>query len=65
MFLIAKSFLYPGMRVLGFQDKFGPAYQLFLLSNPEDDRPMAAVIPSPQLLPQPTRVNHYTLNPKP
>lgn len=36
------------------QDKFGDQYKLFLLVNPEDDLPVAVVVPRKTLQPETT-----------
>lgn len=36
------------------QDKFGDEYKLFLLVNPEDDQPVAVVVPQRTLQPETT-----------
>ncbi|CAN6471336.1 unnamed protein product [Victoria cruziana] len=38
------------------QDKFGDQYKLFLLTNPEDDKPIAVVVPRQTLQPEATAV---------
>ncbi|XP_041000474.1 probable zinc metalloprotease EGY2, chloroplastic [Juglans microcarpa x Juglans regia] len=41
------------------QDKFGDAYKLFLLVNPEDDKPVAVVVPRKTLQPETTAVPEW------
>ncbi|KAH7537536.1 hypothetical protein FEM48_Zijuj03G0103500 [Ziziphus jujuba var. spinosa] len=41
------------------QDKFGDEYRLFLLVNPEDDRPVAVVVPAKTLQPETTAVPEW------
>ncbi|KAH7678496.1 Peptidase M50 domain-containing protein [Dioscorea alata] len=41
------------------QDKFGDQYKLFLLINPEDDKPVAVVVPKQTLLPESTAVPEW------
>ncbi|KAF3433498.1 hypothetical protein FNV43_RR24600 [Rhamnella rubrinervis] len=41
------------------QDKFGDEYKLFLLVNPEDDRPVAVVVPRKTLQPETTAVPEW------
>lgn len=36
------------------QNKFGDQYKLFLLVNPEDDKPVAVVVPTKTLQPETT-----------
>lgn len=36
------------------QNKFGDQYKLFLLVNPEDDKPVAVVVPRKTLQPETT-----------
>lgn len=36
------------------QDKFGDLYKFFLLINPEDDKPVAVVVPKKTLQPDTT-----------
>lgn len=36
------------------QNKFGDLYKLFLLVNPEDDKPVAVVVPKKTLQPETT-----------
>lgn len=36
------------------QNKFGDEYKLFLLINPEDDKPVAVVVPRKTLQPETT-----------
>lgn len=41
--------------ILGYQqNKFGDQYKLFLLINPEDDKPVAVVVPRQTLQPETT-----------
>lgn len=39
------------------QDRFGDQYKLFLLINPEDDKPVAVVVPRRTL--QPETIGRY------
>ncbi|XP_074280300.1 putative zinc metalloprotease EGY2, chloroplastic isoform X1 [Silene latifolia] len=41
------------------QDKFGDQYKLFLLINPEDDKPVAVVVPRKTLQPETTAVPEW------
>ncbi|GAB2299577.1 Probable zinc metalloprotease egy2, chloroplastic [Dionaea muscipula] len=41
------------------QDKFGDQYKLFLLINPEDDKPVAVVVPRKILQPETTAVPEW------
>ncbi|XP_004490978.1 probable zinc metalloprotease EGY2, chloroplastic isoform X2 [Cicer arietinum] len=41
------------------QDKFGDTYRLFLLVNPEDDKPVAVVVPRTTLQPETTAVPEW------
>lgn len=41
------------------QDKFGDEYRLFLLVNPEDDKPVAVVVPRTTLQPETTPVPEW------
>ncbi|XP_047174239.1 probable zinc metalloprotease EGY2, chloroplastic isoform X3 [Vigna umbellata] len=41
------------------QDKFGDEYKLFLLVNPEDDKPVAVVVPRTTLQPETTAVPEW------
>lgn len=41
------------------QDKFGDLYKLFLLVNPEDDKPVAVVVPRTTLQPETTAVPEW------
>ncbi|CAK8538292.1 unnamed protein product [Lathyrus sativus] len=41
------------------QDKFGDEYRLFLLVNPEDDKPVAVVVPRTTLQPETTAVPEW------
>ncbi|XVE52525.1 hypothetical protein DITRI_Ditri02bG0129100 [Diplodiscus trichospermus] len=41
------------------QNKFGDQYKLFLLSNPEDDKPVAVVVPKTTLQPETTEVPEW------
>ncbi|KAA8544945.1 hypothetical protein F0562_019660 [Nyssa sinensis] len=41
------------------QDRFGDEYKLFLLINPEDDKPVAVVVPRKTLLPETTAVPEW------
>ncbi|KAB2596279.1 zinc metalloprotease EGY2 [Pyrus ussuriensis x Pyrus communis] len=41
------------------QDKFGDEYKLFLLVNPEDDQPVAVVVPQRTLQPESTAVPEW------
>ncbi|XP_010262813.1 PREDICTED: probable zinc metalloprotease EGY2, chloroplastic isoform X2 [Nelumbo nucifera] len=41
------------------QDKFGDQYKLFLLINPEDDKPVAVVVPRKSLQPETTAVPEW------
>ncbi|XP_028803749.1 probable zinc metalloprotease EGY2, chloroplastic [Neltuma alba] len=41
------------------QDKFGDEYKLFLLINPEDDKPVAVVVPRSTLQPETTAVPEW------
>ncbi|XP_022134313.1 probable zinc metalloprotease EGY2, chloroplastic [Momordica charantia] len=41
------------------QDKFGDVYKLFLLINPEDDKPVAVVVPRKTLQPETTAVPEW------
>lgn len=41
------------------QDTFGDQYKLFLLINPEDDKPVAVVVPKKTLLPETTAVPEW------
>ncbi|KAL5568533.1 hypothetical protein UlMin_025108, partial [Ulmus minor] len=41
------------------EDKFGDEYKLFLLVNPEDDRPVAVVVPRMTLQPEATAVPEW------
>ena len=40
--------------VFNSQDRFGDEYKLFLLINPEDDKPVAVVVPRQTLQPEST-----------
>ncbi|CAL5343627.1 unnamed protein product [Camellia sinensis] len=41
------------------EDKFGNQYKLFLLTNPEDDKPVAVVVPKKTLQPETTAVPEW------
>lgn len=43
--------------VFNSQDRFGDEYKLFLLINPEDDKPVAVVVPGRTLQPETTGKN--------
>lgn len=52
----AKSY----MKLKGrFQERFGEQYKLFLLVNPEDDRPVAVVVPKESLQSEPSAVPEW------
>ncbi|KAK4775053.1 hypothetical protein SAY86_009988 [Trapa natans] len=52
----AKSYEKLAMRM---QNKFGDKYKLFLLTNPEDDKPVAVVVPRKTLQPETTAVPEW------
>ncbi|XP_031253791.1 probable zinc metalloprotease EGY2, chloroplastic [Pistacia vera] len=52
----AKSYEKISMRL---QNKFGDLYKLFLLVNPEDDKPVAVVVPKMTLQPETTAVPEW------
>ncbi|KAJ0103284.1 hypothetical protein Patl1_06563 [Pistacia atlantica] len=52
----AKSYEKISMRL---QNKFGDLYKLFLLVNPEDDKPVAVVVPKTTLQPETTAVPEW------
>ncbi|XP_020525229.1 probable zinc metalloprotease EGY2, chloroplastic isoform X2 [Amborella trichopoda] len=41
------------------QDRFGDQYKLFILANPEDDKPVAVVVPKETLQPETTAVPEW------
>lgn len=46
--------------LINLQNNFGDQYKLFLLSNPEDDKPVAVVVPRRSLEPETTGILLYT-----
>lgn len=45
--------------LINLQNKFGDQYKLFLLSNPEDDKPVAVVVPRRSLEPETTGKSYH------